>query len=207
MRWRIPLVISLSLVVAVSCDQQPAAPDTEQAPAAAPTFDFGNNPGWFADGRIYRHPHGGFGWWGVDGESGLLVHLSTASGHYCGYGVDTDPVSAQHIFNEFSHQFELGMVSAELFDWTGFWDTADCSLFPTYYMGSGMVRMVTTDNDVTAYEGDRTRNNAWGIKATGSIDLVGGGTTQLNYTFRMSWNADSGFENIVETVKLGNDPR
>lgn len=207
MRWRFPITIALIALVAVSCDQQPAAPTGDQNVSEAPAFNFSNNDGFFAHGRIYRHPHGGVGWWGLDGESGLIVHLSTESGHYCGYGVDTDPVAAQHIFDEFAHQFELGDVYAELFDWTGLWNLGDCSLFAANYMGSGMVRMVTTDNDVFGFEGDRPRNNAWGVKANGAIELVSGGTTNLNYKFRMTWNVDSGFENIVEDLKLGNDPR
>ena len=95
MRWRIPLLLSLIAIVAVSCDQQPAEPTGDQVVSETPAFNFSNNDGFFAHGRIYRHPHGGIGWWGLDGESGLIVHLSTESGHYCGYGVDTDPVAAQ----------------------------------------------------------------------------------------------------------------
>lgn len=39
MRWRIPLVLTLVLFVAVSCDQQPVEPV-----ATAPSLDFGNGP-------------------------------------------------------------------------------------------------------------------------------------------------------------------
>lgn len=207
MRWRIPLLLSLIAIVAVSCDQQPAEPTGDQVVSETPAFNFSNNDGFFAHGRIYRHPHGGIGWWGLDGESGLIVHLSTESGHYCGYGVDTDPVAAQHIFDDFAHQLEMGDVSAELFDWSDDWNLGDCSLFAVHYMGAGMVRMVTTDNDVNAWEGDRTRNNAYGVKANGAVELTGGESANLNYTFRMTWNADSGFQNIVENLKISKDPR
>ncbi len=37
MRWQIPLVVSLALLVAVSCDQQPVEPQTDEA-AATPLF-------------------------------------------------------------------------------------------------------------------------------------------------------------------------
>ncbi|KPK02626.1 MAG: hypothetical protein AMS20_11825 [Gemmatimonas sp. SG8_28] len=43
MRWRIPLFITLVALVAVSCDQQPAGPLTDEV-AAGPTFNFMNGP-------------------------------------------------------------------------------------------------------------------------------------------------------------------
>jgi len=43
MRMRIPLVAVLALFVAVSCDQQPAAPQADQV-AEAPVFNFANGP-------------------------------------------------------------------------------------------------------------------------------------------------------------------
>ena len=44
MRWRIPIVVLLALFVAVSCDQQPAAPQADQAVAEAPVFNWMNGP-------------------------------------------------------------------------------------------------------------------------------------------------------------------
>lgn len=43
MSWRIPLVAVLVLFVAVSCDQQPAAPQADQV-AEAPVLNFANGP-------------------------------------------------------------------------------------------------------------------------------------------------------------------
>jgi hypothetical protein len=43
MRWRIPLVLTLGLLVVVSCDQQPTDP-LEEPVAAAPEFNFMNGP-------------------------------------------------------------------------------------------------------------------------------------------------------------------
>jgi hypothetical protein len=43
MRWPIPLVLILTLFMALGCDQQPTDP-VEQAIATAPTFNFGNGP-------------------------------------------------------------------------------------------------------------------------------------------------------------------
>jgi hypothetical protein len=60
---------------------------------------------------------------------------------------------------------------------------------------------------VFGFEGDRPRNNAWGVKANGLVALADGESTNLNYTFRMTWNADSGSENIVEKLKISHDPR
>ncbi len=206
MRWRIPLTLVLFAFVAVGCDQAPTAPPADEAVAEAPVFNFSNNDGYLAHGRIFRHPHG-VAWWGLDAENGLIALFSTFSGLYCDYGIEGDPVDSQHIFDEFSHLIEQGDVAVQLFDWSAGWDLGDCSLFATHYMGSGTARMVTTDNDVTAYEGNRNRNNAWGFKANGVVDLMGGGTANLNYLFRMTWNADSGFQNVVEKMKLGPDPR
>lgn len=53
MRWRIPLVLTLALFVAVSCDQQPTDV-VEQPVATAPAFNFMNGPAFPGNSGLER---------------------------------------------------------------------------------------------------------------------------------------------------------
>ena len=213
MRWQIPLVVALVTFVAVSCDQQPVEPLADQV-AEAPAFNYSNNDGLLANGKILRHGHDGFIWLAWDDTRELVALFSNFTGGFCGLGADMEPLDAQHVYDnpdltdEISHMFEQGDVWAELYDWSGLWNQFDCANYtPARFMGEGEVRIVSTDNDVQAFFGGHARNNAFGFNGSGNLELVGEGTTNINYVFRQTWNPDKGNGSIVEKMNISNDPR
>ena len=213
MRMRIPLVAVLALFVAVSCDQQLVEP-ADEAAVETPAFNYSNNDGWLANGKIFRHAHDEFIWLAWDDKRELVALFSTFTGGFCGLGADLEPVDAQHVYDnpdltdEISHLFEQGDVWAELYDWSGLWNQFDCANYtPARFMGEGEVRIVSTDNDVFAFFGGHDRNNAFGLNGSGNLELVGGGTTNINYVFRQTWNPDKGNFSFVEKMNISNDLR
>ena len=206
MRWRIPIVVVLGLFVAVSCDQQvtePMAADATEAPA----FNFSNNDGYLADGKIFRHEHG-VNWVGWDANRELIAVFTAGGGDFCALGGGFDPVDSQHVYGEASKLIQMGDVAVKLYDWTGLWFPFDCANYtPARYMGAGAAHLVTTDNDQFAFDLDNPNNNAWGFKANGHVDLVADGTTNLNYLFRNTWNPDKPNSNEIEKLNVSNDPR
>ena len=213
MRWRIPLVAVLALFVAVSCDQQPVEPAADQV-AEAPAFNYSNNPGWLANGKILRHDHNNFAWIGWDVERELISVQTTGAGNWCGIGSDIGPIDAQHLFNnpdladEIEHLFEQGDVWVELYDWTGLWSPFDCVEWASAdHLASGEMRIVWTDNDVLGFLGGHPRNNAWGFAGAGRLALDGGGYTNINYHFRQTWNPDKPNGHVSERLNISRDPR
>jgi len=63
MRWRVPLLITLVAFLAVSCDQQPVAPTSDQTVAEAPAFNFMNGPDRPGKSPISRYEVGEWHYW------------------------------------------------------------------------------------------------------------------------------------------------
>jgi len=216
MRWRIPLVAVLALFVAVSCDQQPVEPMDDLT--AAPAFNYMNNDGLFANGKIFRHGHN-FGWVGWDVERQLIGWFGTfdpadPAVSFCGLGQEMEQIAAQHLYNnpdladEIEHLFLQGDVWVELADWTGLWAPFDCDNWASAdFLASGEMRIVWTDNDVNAWLGGHPRNNSYGFNGSGRLTLEGGGNTNINYIFHSTWNSATGIDHTIEKLNISRDPR
>ena len=210
MRWRIPLLLTLVAFVAVSCDQQPAAPVSDQVVAEAPAFNWMNNDGWH--GKTFR-ASSNYGWVGWDVEGELIATMMTHD-WFCEIGEMIEPVSVQWVYNnpdvadEIYHKLFKGELHVELYDWTGEWSPWDCANWTeARHMGTGTCTLVATDNDVDAWLGGHPNANSYGAKCNGKIELDGGGMTNMNYHFHHTWNPDKELDNMKETLKLSNDPR
>ena len=84
MRFRFPIALALAGCLVVSCQDTPIDPVEEVT--TAPTFNFMNNPGWLANGKIFRYQQDGFGWIGWDWDRELIAVFWTGSGDFCGIG-------------------------------------------------------------------------------------------------------------------------
>ena len=200
----------LPLVFAACTEQAPVAPIED-----GPAFNFMNNDGWLANGKIFRHGHE-YQWLGWDVERQLIGHFGTVdpSESFCGLGQDLEPIDAQHVYNnpdladEIEHLLTQGDLYVELYDWTGLWDPFDCAGWAAAdFLAFGEMHTVATDNDVYAYLGGHPNNNAFGLSGSGRLELVGGGYTNINYIFRQTWNADKVQSNVIEKLNISRDPR
>jgi hypothetical protein len=200
----------LPLVFAACTEQAPVAPIED-----GPAFNFMNNDGWLSNGKIFRHGHE-YEWLGWDVDRQLIGHFGTVAAveSFCGLGEDLEPIATQHIYNnpdvadEIQHLIQQGDVWVKLYDWTGLWDPFVCDNWANAdFLASGEMRIVTTDNDVLAYYGGHTQNNAFGLNGSGRLALGAGGFTNINYVFRETWNPDKGFAKVIEKLNISNDPR
>lgn len=190
MRWRIPLAISLAVVLAASCDQQPVQPAIEPG-AAGPAFTFGNGPS--ESGVVLR---GETGWaLGVtDFESGLQLILGADIVEYCNGIIDFDVVSFMDVW--VNDRPLLSKVHGEdvrttVWPFTDF----DCELFTTVDpVASGVSDVINTDNDVFGV-GDGNNGNAWGFSAHGILEYTASGEPAVFSAHeRLRYNNSSGFK-------------
>jgi hypothetical protein len=210
MRWRIPIVVLLALFVAVSCDQQPVSPTDDQVVAESPPFNFTNNYGWH--GKTFRTTRA-YGWLASDEGRDLIAQMATYP-YRCGLNDFVGPVTDQEVQNnpdladEIYHALVKGELSVELYDWTGNWAPFDCANWTAdRYMGTGRCKLIYTDNDVDAWLGGHPNNNSFGVKCTGKVELDDGSMTNFNYHFKETWKSGKPNSNIIETLKISNDPR
>ena len=95
MRWSIPLVVALALLVAVSCDQQPVGPSTDQV-SEAPAFNFMNGPeqagAVFREGQLFHYR-----FWVLDSRTQLWAEVSNdPAGGACVSAPGEVPIDVQY---------------------------------------------------------------------------------------------------------------
>ena len=207
---RIPLVALLALFVAASCDQQPAAPTTDQAVAEAPAFNWTNNPdnGNF---KVYRDAFGHISCW-TDPDSGLRVcHATLPLGggpdpvYSCGLQQTEAPVSYQDVgyldpdadfcdYDIKAHQ--QGAVWITIRDTN---TTGDCAGNALVAEGWGKIRI--NDNDACGVEPDDPSANVWSFRAQGKLTAVGGERVVYNGLAHYYWSNAVGWkENVFVNV-------
>ena len=200
MRWRIPVVISLALFVAVSCEQQPVDPIGEQAVAEAPAFDWMNNPD-NGNEKIYRSYEDFILCISFDNAPNLRACHSTlplgdGTESDCGLQEAEAPNSYQDVgaFNEdefFENDFHMvrkGDVWVTIRDES---QPGDC--FGDALVAEGWAKYVGTDNDIFG-AGDDTHTNSWSNKFTGKLTTPGGDEVSYSAMGQHSWSNKKGFQ-------------
>jgi len=168
MRWRIPLVAVLALFVVAGCDQQPAAPTTDQAVAEAPAFNWMNNPD-NGNPNIVRYEGGWIWWWDYppaitpDGEWWTIAEGIEDFNDMIaceGPGSDT-PQSWQevNIGDRIIGQMQRKKAPAYAFHSEDFYANRWCDL-SGYEIAEGTASTRLNDNDATVV----TDNNVWSVK-------------------------------------------
>ena len=206
MRWRIPLVVVLALFVAVSCDQQPVEPPTDQV-AEAPAFNFMNGPET-AGPHVVRAFEYWVGWWDFppeatpDGEwwTVLLGVTHTNEMFFCGGDGTETPISVQDLFKEGRIQ-EVAMRrndpayafhSADFYTAGG--DAIFCGIMELA-IAEGAGSVVFNDNDLTG----SVTNNVWGSSLNAWLTDVGTGEDyHATVTEKFQWRPDDGFFRVIQ---------
>jgi len=199
MRWRIPLAIVLLAFMAVSCDQQPVAPTSDQAIAEAPAFDWMNNP-YNGNIKVYRDAFDFVACW-TDEDSGLrachgTVPLGGGDEPDCGLQQAEAPVSYQDVgFLNTDDLFDNELKAHVQGDvWITIRDTntaGDC--FGNALVAEGWGKIRQNDNDVFGVEGDDPSTNVWSSRAQGKLTAVGGeslmynGLAHFSYSNAVGW--------------------
>jgi hypothetical protein len=199
MRWRIPLLLSLIAIVAVNCDQQPAAPVTDQAVAEAPTFDWMNNPD-NGNEKVYRSYEDFILCIGFDNapnlracHSNLVLDDTEAD---CGLQQaeapnsyqDVGPLNEDNFFDNDFHMIRKGDVWVTIRDIS---QPGDC--FGDALVAEGWAKYVGTDNDIFG-SGDDTHTNSWSNKFTGKLTTPGGDEVSYSAMGQHSWSNKKGFQ-------------
>ena len=169
MRWRVPLVVVLAFFVAVSCDQQPIGPDTDQV-AEAPVFNFTKNPD--AGPKIFRGDDLEWAVFWMDFKRGRSAVVGIDVKEFCLGNVDLALVDFQDVYPprddvrivEVLHGDDLPASAWPFTYW-------DCGRFLTEKpLAEGYVDMRSTDNDLNTYLYPDTRNkNPWGFRVHGAF--------------------------------------
>lgn len=155
MRWRISLAVVLLAFVAVSCDQQPVEPATDQV-AETPTFNFMNgpeNPGKSGVERLYWEDC----WWcgTIDGNGVYLAaHYQGDDMWFCGGSSYWHPWETQLVVNSNGEHYNNQAYDVPLFiySWLDFQSAcsisqeACCEYRAEGWMYRGTHDMVALDN-------------------------------------------------------------
>ena len=104
----------------------------------------------------------------VDFDTELLIVVGADIVEFCDGIIDWDVVYGQYVQpptdDEWLMEMRKGEVRAQVFDFVDF----DCDLFLTNEpLASGMVQLITTDNDV--WQSGKPNANAWGYMASGFV--------------------------------------
>lgn len=197
MRWRIPLLLSLIGIVAVSCDQQPVDPTTDQA-AEAPSFDWTNNPD-NGNIKVYRDGFDFVLCWS-DEENGLRACHGTVP---LGQGGETD-CGLQQAEAPLSYQ-DVGFLNPDDFCandlkahqqgdvWITIRDTnaaGDC--FENALVAEGWGKIRVNDNDICGVDENDPSGNVWSFRSQGTLTTVGGETVTYNGLLHRSYNNSVG---------------
>jgi hypothetical protein len=168
MHWRILLVAVLALFVAVSCDQQPVEPPTDQV-LTAPTFNFMNGPA-NAGPRVFRYQDQ-WGAVGADSKKELMVFLGFDPREFCqdfifeGTVVDfqeiTNPQDASRLFLKVQGTAPGYVWAMPLAYGLDYCET----VLVEDPIAEGPVRLRYTDNDVLWAGGNNT--NSWVVSFKG----------------------------------------
>ncbi len=182
MRWPVPVVFTLALFVAVSCDQQPVQPVDEQV-AESPTFNFMNGPA--EAGVVQRLQMMGF-WFAEHDDLGIEFVPAEDLGDYigiydCGGSSDIPRYDAQvagdlekgrlHLVGQKVAPVYVYDLS-DLLDAFYSWDNeVFCEFYANEWLYRGEARVIWNDNN---FWGDPQYTNVWGFRANGFLwDLDG----------------------------------
>ena len=200
MRWRIPIVISLALFVAVSCEQQPVDPIGEQAVAEAPAFDWMNNPD-NGNEKVYRSYEDFIICFNDDDLPLRACHGNVPIGggpdpvYNCGLQQVEAPTSYQDVgsfkedefFDNDFHKVQKGDVWVTIRDLS---QPGDC--IGTALVAEGWVSFVGTDNDIFGAADDK-HTNSWSNKFQGKVMTPGGEMLGYNAMGQHQWSVKKGF--------------
>lgn len=181
MRWHIPLLVAVALLVAASCDQQPAEPPT--ADNGTPTFTYLNGPENPGESDVYRWSGQFIFWTGhdalnLDAEYVPAEDLGDYIGAYdCGGSQDFprwDMQSSGQPDMEHEHLmglrrdtpvyvYELDAISEA---WNSGDNTTFCDFMASEWLYKGEIHMVYTDNN---WWGNPDYANPFGFRANGFV--------------------------------------
>jgi hypothetical protein len=182
MRRRIPLVLALVALVAVGCEQQPVDPTGDVAVAAAPVFDWMNNPD---NGNIkVMRSSSDFVWYWFDDELPLAAIHSTlplddvfGGPQACGLQGPGEPVSIQDVSSlkeeELCDNDVHEVLKGEV------WITIIDVSVPGTCLGSALVaegwgKLSSTDNDFCGIGPGERGTNSYSFKGQGMLTAPDG---------------------------------
>lgn len=198
MHWRIPLLLSLIGIVAVSCDQKLVEPGADQAVAEAPSFDWMNNPD-NGNVKIYRSYedftlcisfdnlpniracHSNLPLGGEEPDCGL--QQAEAPNSY----QDVSSFKEDEFFDNDFHMVRKGDVWVTVRDQS---QAGDC--FGDALVAEGWAKYVGTDNDIFG-AGDDKHTNSWSNSFTGKLMTPGGEEVSYSATGQHLWSVKKGF--------------
>jgi hypothetical protein len=183
MRWRITLTAALVAFVAVSCDQQPAGPATDEV-AEAPTFEFSNGPDEPGSSQILRgYWVGGYAVF-FDPVTELMV-IPTWSDGPCVDFDEATPIPWQAVSSPadpgLEMYFEAGRLNALLIEAP--YTCADV-------IATGIIHNRGHDNAGWMWDGEHNRTQSIGFRFNGkigdyivkwSLQCVWGGLTKPDF--------------------------
>jgi hypothetical protein len=183
MRWRIPLVVALVVVVAQSCDQQPVEPSQATA-ASAPNYGFSNNP--TERGPFVR----------IQTDVELWAWFARAEEYWvyaysrdweCGFDSDWEYVTIKEILREYEDRPPLLMQT-----WQGDVNVlvgiGDPGCENVVAAGKAYLRVESNDAFADMEGRDRNRMNAYSWKLNGRVTMVDGGSMANLYAmYHETW--------------------
>lgn len=199
MHWRIPLLLSLIGIVAVSCDQKLVEPGADQAVAEAPAFDWMNNPD-NGNEKVYRSYEDFILCIGFDNAPDLRachsnIPLGDGTESDCGLQEAEAPTSYQDVgtlnednfFDNDFHKIQMGDVWVTIRDVS---QPGEC--FGDALVAEGWAKFVGTDNDIFG-AGDDTHTNSWSNKFVGTLMTPDGDEVSYNAMGQHLWSVEKGF--------------
>ena len=155
MRWRILILVSLIAFVAVSCDQQPAAPQAEQV-AEAPAFNWMKGPANPGNSGVIRELLEDCWWCGTSSGDGQLLatHFQGDDIFFCGGSSEFYPWDMQLVENKSGQLYKQQARDVPLFiydfpDLIAACNTSEeacCTFRAEEWMYKGTHDMVAVDN-------------------------------------------------------------
>ena len=185
MRWQIPLLATIALFVAVSCDQQPVGPLTDPV-AEAPTLNFMNGPENPGESDVWRYQWRYIFWSGHDDLNLAAEYMHAEDqgwygGAYkydCGGSYDHPVWDIQESGNPDNERVPMVAQRKDtpvyvyhLDDMYEAYDSGDNSTFCEFiadeWLYRGEINMVYTDNNW--WGSPEVQANPWGFRANGFV--------------------------------------
>jgi hypothetical protein len=214
MRWRIPVVLTLALFVAVSCDQQPVEPE----PATTALFAGADVYHEF----LYAHPYF-FSWMDNDRAAGdeedvLLLGYHPADDYTCNDGEYVGGILITDFYVVKDNQQTLGervqnvgttigRPPLYLYIWAdyplgGTWEE-ECDFLMNGWIAKGSFSGFVKDNDISCFDGT-PGVNSYGYKANARLTDREGNKYKWTRNGQMQCNPDwePPFRTIVDVDKV-----
>lgn len=176
------------LLATGACTDTTTAPETA---APVPEFNFSNGP--LMPGPNIVRSQNTYAMAYVDPDAGLLAVIGTDIVAFCTSGapfdiVDLQTISVPEDANRLNRLIQGDDMTASVWPFTSF----DCGLFTTMDpVGTGMVKLVQTDNDVLTFLNPDSRNaNAFGFRVHGALTDPSGHKVQFNSHSNCVWDGD-----------------